>query len=119
MPVEKQGPGNSSWVYRKPEPGEDDDYPVGDENGPAELRETFPAPVPAEDLEVAEPDHYTRGDVECIDAIKAALGPAGFEGWCVGGAIKYLWRYRHKGRPRQDLEKARRFIDIILDELDD
>ena len=108
MPVEKQGPGNSSWVYKKPEP----------EDPRADLGETYQT-SPAEDPEVAEPDHYTRGDVEAIDAIKAALGPAGFEGWCVGGAIKYLWRYRHKGRPRQDLEKARRFIDIILDELDD
>jgi hypothetical protein len=63
---------------------------------------------------VETPSHYTRGDVECIDAVRAALGEERFRGWCQGGAIKYLWRYEHKGRPAEDLRKARRFIDILL-----
>lgn len=36
-----------------------------------------------------------------------------------GSAIKYLCRYKLKGNPRQDLEKAKHFIDIMLNQLDD
>ena len=54
---------------------------------------------------VNHPSHYTQGDVECIDCIRAALGPRGFRDYCVGNCIKYLFRYQHKAG-QQDLEKA-------------
>jgi len=39
------------------------------------------------------PPHYTQGDVECIDAIKAATKHlTGIEAFCVGNVYKYLWR---------------------------
>lgn len=47
---------------------------------------------------VNHPAHYTSGDIECIDAIKAACGEH-YEGYLQGNAMKYLWRYRLKGRP--------------------
>lgn len=34
-------------------------------------------------------------------------------GYCESSAIKYLCRHRTKGR-RQDLEKAKHFIDLLL-----
>ena len=43
--------------------------------------------------------------MECIEGIKAALGAEGFESYCIGNAIKYLWRYKHKGGA-EDIEKA-------------
>lgn len=46
---------------------------------------------------VNHPAHYTGGDIECIDAIKAACGEH-YEGYLQGNAMKYLWRYRLKGR---------------------
>ena len=46
---------------------------------------------------VNHPPHYTRGSIECIDAIEAALTPEEFRGYCKGNAIKYIWRERHKG----------------------
>jgi hypothetical protein len=46
---------------------------------------------------VNAPPHYRQGDIECIDAIKAALTPEEFRGYCKGNAIKYVWRERHKG----------------------
>lgn len=58
----------------------------------------------AEDL-VNNPPHYTQGQIECIDAIRAALGSEGFMAFCRGNSMKYLWRYNHKGG-KQDLEKA-------------
>jgi hypothetical protein len=46
---------------------------------------------------VNSPPHYRMGDIECIDAIRAALTPEEFRGYCKGNALKYIWRERHKG----------------------
>lgn len=54
---------------------------------------------------VTSPSHYTEGEVECIDAIRAALGDLGFPDYCVGNAMKYLWRWKLKNG-REDLAKA-------------
>ncbi|WP_372809453.1 DUF3310 domain-containing protein [Litorivivens sp.] len=54
---------------------------------------------------VNHPPHYTQGDIECIDAIKAALTPDEFRGYCKGAALKYCWRERHKGGD-ESLKKA-------------
>jgi hypothetical protein len=54
---------------------------------------------------VNHPDHYTAGNIECIDAIQAALTPEQFIGYCRGNAIKYIWRAERKGGI-QDLQKA-------------
>ena len=51
------------------------------------------------------PNHYKQGDIECIDAIRAALGKEGFEAYCIGNVIKYSWRYKHKNG-LEDLKKA-------------
>lgn len=66
---------------------------------------------------VNHPPHYTQGGVECIDAIEAALGPEGFAAYCRGAAIKYLWRGPHKGAEKQDYEKARWYLNRLLDEI--
>lgn len=47
--------------------------------------------------EVNHPSHYQSGGMECIDAIRAALGPEGFLAYCRGNAIKYSWRAGKKG----------------------
>ena len=46
---------------------------------------------------VNQPPHYKQGDIECIDAIRAALTPEEFRGYCKGNALKYVWRERYKG----------------------
>jgi len=55
---------------------------------------------------INHPDHYTQGDIECIQAIEAALGKAGALAYCRGCAIKYLWRCMYKKSPKKDLQKA-------------
>lgn len=55
---------------------------------------------------VNRPAHYTTGSVECIDAIEASMTPEEFKGYLKGNAQKYLWRYRNKGKPKEDLQKA-------------
>jgi hypothetical protein len=66
---------------------------------------------------VNHPPHYTQGGIECIDAIKAALGPTEFNGYLRGNAIKYLWRAMQKGAPTQDLDKAIWYINRLKTEL--
>lgn len=54
---------------------------------------------------VNSPTHYRAGGVECIDAIRAALGHEGFIAYCRGNVIKYQFRADHKNG-REDLKKA-------------
>jgi hypothetical protein len=62
------------------------------------------------------PNHYKQGNVECIDCIESATSSlTGFEGFCTGNAIKYLYRWKQKGG-KQDLEKARYYINKLLGE---
>lgn len=64
---------------------------------------------------VQHPAHYTAGKVECIDAIEAATGPlAGMNAILTGQVLKYVWRWPLKGRPLEDLEKARWYLDRLI-----
>jgi hypothetical protein len=65
---------------------------------------------------VNEPPHYLQGDIECIDAIEAALGPAGFRAFCRGNIMKYNWRAEHKNGVK-DIEKARWYINKLIDKM--
>jgi len=69
---------------------------------------------PQEHDPVNHPSHYTQGGVECIEAIKAACtGLDGYEGYCTGNAIKYLWRWKHKNGA-EDLRKASWYLGALL-----
>ena len=66
--------------------------------------------------EINHPSYYTPGEVERIDAIKAAVkGLNGIEAVCVANAMKYLWRWKQKNG-RKDIEKAKWYIDRLLKE---
>lgn len=62
---------------------------------------------------VNHPPHYTHGDVECIDAIRASMTYDEFAGYLKGNSIKYLWRYRDKGNEVQDLEKCLWYVEKL------
>lgn len=51
---------------------------------------------------VDHPAHYVDRNVgyECITLTK-------YQYFCTGNTIKYLWRYKSKGNPTEDLMKAR------------
>lgn len=55
---------------------------------------------------VNHPKHYTSdpSGVECITVTE-------HRNFCIGNAMKYLWRCDDKGRAIEDLEKARWYID--------
>lgn len=39
-----------------------------------------------------------------------------FEGYLKGNAMKYLWRYRLKGKAQEDLQKADWYLKRLLTE---
>jgi hypothetical protein len=62
---------------------------------------------------VNQPEHYRQGEIECIDAIEAALTPEEFAGYCKGNLIKYTWRERHKGGA-ESLKKGQWYLARLL-----
>ena len=82
------------------------------------LKTPTPTPARLSDMDlINQPPHYTQGEIECIDAIEAALTPEEFRGYCKGNAFKYLWRMNHKGG-RESLAKARWYVDRLLGKLE-
>jgi hypothetical protein len=61
------------------------------------------------------PSHYRQGGIECIEAIKAALGE-GFPDYLRGNVMKYLWRYKEKGGV-DDLRKSAWYLDRLFKEV--
>lgn len=67
---------------------------------------------------VNHPAHYTShpakcacgNGVECIQITEHM-------NFCVGNAVKYLWRHGAKGDPIENLEKARWYIDREISRL--
>lgn len=78
---------------------------------PIEARTPNPSFVPPASVSqvksaVDHPSHYNVGKIEVIDAI---------EDWglnfSLGNAVKYIARADHKGKPIEDLRKARWYIE--------
>jgi len=65
---------------------------------------------------VAQPTHYNSGDIECIDAIQASMSKDEYAGYLKGNTLKYLWRYKYKGKPREDLLKAQVYLTWLIAE---
>jgi len=50
---------------------------------------------------VNNPKHYNDNEsgIECIEVTKHCS-------FCIGNAMKYIWRHKSKGKPIEDLKKA-------------
>ena len=66
---------------------------------------------------VQQPNHYTFGSVECIEALRACMSTEAFCGFCKGNVLKYLWRYEHKNGI-EDLKKARQYLNWMIQKLE-
>ena len=65
---------------------------------------------------VNHPAHYTNGKVECIDAIESATNDLkGYEAFLTGQVIKYVWRFKRKGKPLEDLQKAEWYLHKLME----
>lgn len=56
---------------------------------------------------VEMPDHYRHLPVERIDVAEK------FD-YCLGNVLKYVWRHQYKGKPLEDLRKARYYLDRAI-----
>lgn len=66
---------------------------------------------------VSKPTHYNHGEIECIDYLKDNMPYEAFLGYLEGNLKKYLHRFRHKGKPVEDLKKAQWYLNYLLSEL--
>lgn len=63
---------------------------------------------------VNHPKRYTKGKVECIDALESAVsGKPPDEAVSVANVIKYLWRYEEK-EPVRSLESAEWYLKHLI-----
>ena len=58
--------------------------------------------------------HYNQFGIECIEAIQASMTEKEFLGYLKGNTTKYLWRYNYKGKPLEDLQKAKWYLDKMI-----
>lgn len=64
---------------------------------------------------VKSPPHYADSEIECIDAMRASMTKEAFSGYCKGNVMKYLWRFEKKGEGTRDLEKAKVYLQWLID----
>ena len=60
---------------------------------------------------VNNPQHYTSGKVECIDAMEQIFGRDAVISFAMLNCFKYLWRRKDKDNEEQDIQKAIWYFD--------
>jgi len=63
---------------------------------------------------INSPSHYTQGEIECIDAIKASMPSSDFYGYLKGNVINYLWRVNLKGDRIENIQKAQWYLNRMV-----
>jgi hypothetical protein len=68
---------------------------------------------------VNSPAHYTSGRVEAIEVIEDAIdqAPSPLAGFLQAQVLKYMLRLWHKSDPKEDAEKARWYLNKLIDSL--
>lgn len=79
-----------------------------------EIDDLTPAKTMAFEDNVNHPMHYTQGNIECIDAMEAALGKEGLRSYCRGACLKYLWRTEFKNGV-EDLKKCAWYLQKLIE----
>ena len=67
---------------------------------------------------VNQPPHYTRGEIEYIQAMRSMLTAEEFKGFCKGNAVKYICREDLKGSNISDLKKAVVYLNWAIERLE-
>ena len=67
--------------------------------------------------DMINPSHYKKGGIEAIEYMKAKSTPEEFKGHLRLTALKYLSRYGQKDNELQELEKAKWYLDRLIQEL--
>lgn len=103
-----------AYRLRQPTKSEQARDDVAETDDEADLNECI-----GQDVDVVNhPSHYTKGRIECINAIDSATtGKSGIEAVCVANIIKYLFRYEEKNG-LEDVKKAKWYINKLISELE-
>lgn len=65
---------------------------------------------------VEHPLHYISGKYECIDVMQDVFGDKAVENFCLLSAFKYLYRCQYGDSYKDDLKKAKRCIEMIIED---
>jgi len=63
---------------------------------------------------VNHPPHYTVGGIETLEVISAKLTKEQYLGYLLGNVMKYVMRHNYKGKPIEDLRKARFYLERAI-----
>ena len=66
---------------------------------------------------VDSPSHYKHGKKETIEVIQDCMTNDEYHGYLKGNVLKYVSRYKFKGEPLQDLEKANWYLGRLIMEV--
>jgi hypothetical protein len=68
------------------------------------------------------PDHYKRGNIEAIEAIKESMTEEAYLGYLKGNILKYLWRWDSKHDTTQEqvtcIKKAGWYLAEMISHLE-
>lgn len=68
---------------------------------------------------VNHPDHYNVNGLECIDVMLKLYGREAVLAFCQLNAFKYQFRANRKNNCKEDLQKARWYINKFLELLEE
>ena len=66
---------------------------------------------------VNSPAHYKYGKKETIDVIRDCMTNDEYHGYLKGNVLKYVSRYKFKGEPLEDLQKANWYLNRLIKEV--
>ena len=69
------------------------------------------------DDNVNSPLHYRYGKKETIDVIQDCMTNDEYHGYLKGNVLKYVSRYKFKGEPLEDLQKAQWYLNRLIKEV--
>ena len=61
---------------------------------------------------VNSPDHYKAGEYECYKVMQEVFGNVAFRSFCLLNVFKYLWRQGKKGSITEDVQKAKKYLEL-------
>ena len=64
---------------------------------------------------INHPDHYNIGKYECIKVMREIFGQDAVEHFCLLNSFKYLYRCRFKGAYLEDLKKAKKYLEMLIE----
>ena len=83
-----------------------------------DILEAITKPAAAPDA-VNSPEHYNMLDVEAINLIEMSMTKEEFLGYLKGNVLKYIIRYKHKGKAGEDLDKGKWYLDRLRNKINE